>query len=155
MYRPRSIIYPGFQDSLGYGYATSLGVKVGNPDRPVLAICGDGGFMFTMPEMATAANHGINVVAVVFNDSGFGNVRRAQQTIFEGRFLGSDLKNPDFMKLADAFGFHGQRVKTADELGPAIDRAFAAHAPAIIEVPVGAMPSWYVAMPRTNVRRKG
>jgi acetolactate synthase-1/2/3 large subunit len=151
-YRPRSIIYPGYQDSLGYGYATALGVKVANPDRPVVAICGDGGFMFTMPEMATAVKHGINLVAVVFNDGRFGNVRRTQQQQFGERYIGSDLANPDFMKLADAFGMNGMRASSAAELGAAVGKALAANAPALIEVPVGAMPAWQPLMPRGAVR---
>ncbi|HWE76822.1 MAG TPA: thiamine pyrophosphate-dependent enzyme [Stellaceae bacterium] len=153
-YRPRSLIYPGFQDSLGYGYATALGVTVANPGKPVVALCGDGGFMFTMPEMATAVNHNIPLVAVVFNDRGFGNVRRAQQTIFGGRTIASDLHNPDFVKLAEAFGMRGQRVADAKALHGALREAIAAGGPALIEVPVGAMPSWQTVMPRGRARAK-
>lgn len=153
-YRPRTLIYPGFQDSLGYGYATALGVAVANPDKPVVALCGDGGFMFTMPEMATAVHHNIPLVAVVFNDRGFGNVRRAQQTVFGGRFIASDLANPDFVKLAEAFGMRGQRVTDAKALHDVLVDALAARAPALIEVPVSAMPSWQAVMPRGRARAK-
>ncbi len=151
-YHPRTLIYPGYQDSLGYGYATALGVKVAHPDRPVVAVCGDGGFMFTMPEMATAVKHGINLVAVVFNDNGFGNVRRTQKLQFQERYLGSDLKNPDFMKLADAFGAVGMRAKTPEELREAVGKGLAANAPVLIEVPVGPMPAWQPLMPRGRAR---
>lgn len=152
VYEPRSIIYPGFQDSLGYAYATSLGVKVAHPDKPVIAICGDGGFMFTMPELASAVQHGINSIAIVFNDSGFGNVRRTQKQLFDGRYHGSDLTNPDFMGLAKSFGILGLRSKSPAELGKHLKEAIAANSPALIEVPVGAMPSWQALMPRTRVR---
>jgi acetolactate synthase I/II/III large subunit len=151
-YEPRSIIYPGFQDSLGYAYATSLGVKVAHPDKPVVAICGDGGFMFTMPELASAVQHGINSIAIVFNDSGFGNVRRTQKQLFDGRYHGSDLTNPDFMGLAKSFGILGLRSKSPAELGTHLKEAIAAKSPALIEVPVGAMPSWQALMPRNRVR---
>ena len=152
-YHPRGIIYPGFQDSLGYGYATSLGVKVAHPDKPVVAICGDGGFMFTMPEMASAVNHGINSIAIVFNDSGFGNVRRTQKLQFDGRCYGSDLKNPDFMGLAKSFGILGLRSGSPAELTRHLQEAIAANSPALIEVPVGAMPPWQPLMPRSRARR--
>lgn len=151
-YHPRTLIYPGFQDSLGYGYATALGVTVANPGKQVVALCGDGGFMFTMPEMATAVHHNIPLVAVIFNDRGFGNVRRAQQTTFGGRYIASDLVNPDFVKLAEAFGMRGQRVTDAKELHRALTEAFAAGGPALIEVPVSAMPSWQTVMPRGRAR---
>ena len=152
-YSPRSVIYPGYQDSLGYGYATSLGVKVAHPDRPVVAICGDGGFMFTMPEMATAVQHGINSIAIVFNDSGFGNVRRTQKLQFDGHYLGSDLKNPDFMGLAKSFGILGLRSGSPAELTRHVTEAIAANSPALIEVPVGAMPPWQALLPRGRARR--
>ncbi len=78
-YRPRTFLSPGYQGTLGWGYATSLGAKIAKPDSAVLSISGDGGFMFTAMEMATAAQHGIGVVAVVFSDGAFGNVKRIQQ----------------------------------------------------------------------------
>lgn len=152
-YHPRGIVYPGFQDSLGYAYATSLGVKVAHPDRPVVAICGDGGFMFTMPEMATAALHGINSIAIVFNDSGYGNVRRTQKMQFDGHYHGSDLKNPDFMALAKSFGVPGLRSGSPAELTQHLQQAIAAKSPALIEVPVGPMPSWQATMPRGRARK--
>ena len=152
-YHPRGIIYPGYQDSLGYGYATSLGVKVAHPDRPVVAICGEGGFMFTMPEMATAALHGINSIAIVFNDSGYGNVRRTQKLQFNEHYHGSDLKNPDFMMLAKSFGVLGLRSGSPAELTQHLQQAIAAKSPALIEVPVGPMPSWQALMPRERARK--
>jgi len=154
VYKPRTLIYPGFQDSLGYGYATALGVKVAHPDRPVVAICGDGGFMFTMPEMATAVQHGINLVAIVFNDGAFGNVRRTQKQSFRERYIGSDLRNPDFMTLAKAFGAVGMRAQSPAELKTVLPEALKANAPVLIEVPVQPMPSWQALMPRTPARAR-
>jgi acetolactate synthase-1/2/3 large subunit len=151
-YGPRTLIYPGYQDSLGYGYATALGVKVAHPDKPVVAVCGDGGFMFTMPEMATAVQHGINLVAVVFNDGGFGNVRRTQKLQFGEHYLGSDLRNPDFMALAKAFGMIGMKAESPKQLGELLPKAFAANAPVLIEAPVGPMPAWQPLMPRGRAR---
>ena len=103
-YKPRTFLSPGYQGTLGWGYATSLGVKVAKPDTPVVSISGDGGFLFTAMEMATAAQHGIGVVAVVFSDGAYGNVKRIQQQSFNNRTIASDLRNPDFVKLGESFG---------------------------------------------------
>ena len=88
----------------------------------------------------------------MFNDSGFGNVRRTQKQLFDGRYHGSDLTNPDFMGLAKSFGILGLRSKSPAELGTHLKEAIAAKSPALIEVPVGAMPSWQALMPRNRVR---
>ncbi len=104
VYRPRTFITSGYQGTLGSGFPTALGVKVAHPDKPVVAMCGDGGFMFAVQELATAVQYGIGVVTLVFNNNAYGNVRRDQRERFAGRVLGSDLHNPDFLKLADAFG---------------------------------------------------
>ncbi len=152
VYSPRSLIFSGYQDSLGYGYATALGVKVAHPDRAVVCVTGDGGFLFTMPEMASAVKHGINLVTVLFNDNAFGNVRRIQKMQYGERYIGCDLSNPDFMKLADSFGVQGMRVTDPKQLGAAMQKALGAGAPVLIEIPVGPMPAWQPLMPRTRAR---
>lgn len=134
--RPRSYVTAGFQGTLGFGYPTALGVKVANPDKAVVSINGDGGFMFGVQELATAAQYRIGVVAIVFNNSSFGNVRRDQQVRYEGREIGSALDNPDFVKLAESFGVAGYRAGNADELESVLAKALAADAPAVIEVPL-------------------
>lgn len=136
VYEPRTFISSGYQGTLGAGFPTALGVKVAHPDRPVVAICGDGGFMFAVQELATAAQFGINVVTLVFNNNAFGNVRRDQQRSFDGRLIGSDLVNPDFVKLAQSFGVDAARVGSPDTLRPALERALAANQPALIEITV-------------------
>lgn len=136
VYTPRSFVTCGHQGTLGFGYSTALGVKAGNPDKPVVSISGDGGFMFGVQELATAVQHGINVVAVVFNNGAFGNVLRDQQQRYDGRIIGSELVNPDFVKLADSFGMAGQRVNTPAGLQQALEKALASDAPALIEVQV-------------------
>ena len=114
----RALLSPGYQGTLGWGYATSLGVKVAKPDTPVVSISGDGGFLFTAMEMATAAQHGIGVVAVVFSDGAYGNVKRIQQQSFNNRTIASNLRNPDFVKLGESFGLHAERVKYRRSLAP-------------------------------------
>jgi len=145
VYRPRTYINPGYQGTLGYASPTAMGAKVGMPDRKVLAISGDGGFLFNVQELATAAQHGIDIVLVVFNDGAFGNVKRFQQQMFDGKELAVELKNPDFMKLADAFGVQGFRVKTPAELERAIGEGFATPGPTLIEYPIGEVPDpWHL-----------
>jgi len=135
VYAPRTYVASGYQDNLGFGYMTSLGVKVANPGKAVVSINGDGGFMFGVQELATAVQYGIGSVAIVFNNRCFGNVRRDQQTLFNGNFLGESLRNPDFVKLAESFGAAGYRVQTPKDLENILERALAADGPALIEVP--------------------
>ena len=140
-YAPRSFLTPAYQGTLGWGVATALGAKAGCPDRPVVCIAGDGGFMFQVQELATAVRHNLAVTFVVFNDNAFGNVQRSQKEDYGNRVIGSDLTNPDFMKLADSFGIAHERAASAEALRPALRRAIASNAPALIECPVGEMPN--------------
>jgi acetolactate synthase-1/2/3 large subunit len=152
VYKPRTFISPGFQDNLGWGYATSLGVQDARRDVPVVSINGDGGFMYTSNELATAMRHRIPLVAIVFTDGAFGNVRRIQQERYGNRLIASDLTNPDFVKYAESFGAAAERARTPDELRGALKRAFDRREPYLIEVPVGPLPSpWeFIHMPRAR-----
>jgi acetolactate synthase-1/2/3 large subunit len=153
VYKPRTFLSPGYQDPLGWGFATALGAQHARPNVPVVAISGDGGFMFTATEMATAIRHRIPLVTIVFNDGAFGNVRRIQQERFGNRLIGSDLANPDFVAFGKSFGAEALRVKGPDELRHALRHAFAHRdGPTLIEVPVGAFPSpWeFIHMPKVR-----
>lgn len=153
VYKPNTYLSPGYQDNLGWGFATALGAAHARPDVPVLSINGDGGFMFTANEMATAIRHRIPLTAVVFNDGAFGNVRRIQQEMFGNRVIASDLANPDFVKFAESFGAAAERAKDAKALRAALKRGFARRdGPTLIEVPVGPMPSpWeFIHMPKVR-----
>jgi acetolactate synthase-1/2/3 large subunit len=130
---PRTYISPGFQGTLGCGFMTALGVKVAHPDRPVVSIAGDGGFMFGVQELATAVQHGIGLVTVVFNNGAYGNVMRDQQTGFDGRLIGAELRNPDFQQLAASFGIAARRVDSPPALRPALAEAIRSGKPALIE----------------------
>jgi acetolactate synthase-1/2/3 large subunit len=134
--RPRTYVSTGFQGTLGYGFQTALGVKVAHPDRPVVSITGDGGFMFGVQELATAVQYGIGLVTIVFNNQAYGNVRRDQETRYGNRLIGADLVNPDFPALAKAFGVDGVSVGSPEELRPVLAAALARGAPALIEVRV-------------------
>jgi acetolactate synthase I/II/III large subunit len=134
VFAPRTYVSCGYQDNLGFGFMTALGVKVAHPKKPVVSISGDGGFMFGVQELATAVQHRIPVAAIVFNNQGFGNVRRDQQA--RGKSLGAALENPDFVALARSFGAHGERVERPEAMGEALARAFAADRPTLVEVPI-------------------
>jgi len=141
VHHPRTLITPSYQATLGYAFPTALGAQVAHPDRRVICISGDGGFMFNVQELSTAVAHHINVVTIVFADKAFGNVKRFQKDNYGERYIAVDLHNPDFAALAHTFGMTGIRAETPEELRAAIREAFAAPGPALIEVPVGEMPS--------------
>ena len=134
VYAPRQYVTCGYQDNLGYGFNTALGVKVAHPDKAVISVTGDGGFLFGVQELATAVQYRINLITVVFNNSGYGNVRRDQQEKYDGRLLGVDLHNPNFVKLAESFGVPGYRADSPQTLKPLLERALAANSPVLIEV---------------------
>jgi acetolactate synthase I/II/III large subunit len=139
VYRPRTYLTSSYSGNLGYAFPVALGAKVARPDRPVLSLSGDGGFMYNVQELATAAQYGINVVAVVFNDGAYGNVARDLDEDWGGTY-GAELRNPDFVKLAEAFGVVGLRAKQPTDVGPLVREALKLDRPALIEVPVGRMP---------------
>jgi len=135
---PRTYISEGFQGTLGFGFPTALGVKVAHPSKAVVSVTGDGGFMFGVQELATAAQYGIALVTIVFNNNSFANVLRDQQLQFGGRTLGSRLENPDFVRLAESFGVAARRAKEPHELQRVLEAELAAARPALIEVPLEA-----------------
>lgn len=148
VYEPRTYVTSGYQGTLGYAFPTSLGAKVGNPEKKVVSINGDGGFMYNVQELSTMAQQGIAAVAIVFNDNAYGNVRRTQRQQFNGHIIGSDLLNPDLSKVADLFGVNGMRATSADQLRRCLREALASNQPALIEVPVEEMPSpWQLVRP--------
>jgi acetolactate synthase-1/2/3 large subunit len=155
VYRPRTYISSGYQGTLGWGVATAIGAKAARPDTPLVAISGDGGFMFNVQELATAVQHRIPVVIVLTTDNAYGNVRRAQVETFGNRVIASDLQNPDFLKLAESFGVMGLRATSPDELRVQLKKALGAGAPVLIEVPVGAMPSPWGILRFTTPSRPG
>ena len=152
VYEPRTYLSSSYSGNLGYAYPVALGAKVARPDRPVVSVSGDGGFLFNAQELSTAARHRINVVAVVFNDNSYGNVARDLDESWGGQH-GAELQNPDFMKLADAYGVVGMRAKEPTEVGRLVREAIEMDRPALVEVPVGRMnrPAFFGA-PRNPVK---
>ena len=152
IYHPRTYIHSGYQGTLGSGFATALGAKVGRPDLPVVSISGDGGFMYNVQELSTAVRHGIDIVAIVFADGAYGNVRRMQKEDYGNRLIGVDLHNPQFRKMAESFGVAGVRTSTPDGLRRELAAALKRRGTTLIEVVVGEMPDpWkHLVLPRVR-----
>lgn len=140
-YAPRTVLGPGYQATLGYGLPAALGAKLACPERKVVAVCGDGGFMFTVQELATAVHHAIAVVTVVFDNASYGNVKTIQAESYGARHIAVDLTNPDFVALAHAFGMPARRATTPAELEATLTEYLALDRPALISVPIGEVPS--------------
>jgi thiamine pyrophosphate-dependent acetolactate synthase large subunit-like protein len=139
--RPRTFLYPVGSATLGYGVPAAIGAKIARPDRPVVAVIGDGGFMYSVNELATAVKYRLPVVFLVMNDDRYGAIKWLQQTIFEGRWGEADLVNPDFPALARAFGARGERV-SVDSLAGAVKTALAADGPTVLELRMAVDPPW-------------
>jgi acetolactate synthase-1/2/3 large subunit len=148
VYRPRRYIHSGYQGTLGFGFATALGAKVGRPDLPVVAVSGDGGFMYNVQELSSAVRHGIDIVAIVFADGAYGNVRRMQKEDYGNRLIGVDLANPDFPKMAESFGVAGVKTTSPEGLRRELAAALKRRGTSLIEVAVGEMPDpWKLLVP--------
>jgi len=141
VYKPRTFISTGYMGTLGYGFPTALGAKVAKPDVPVVSVAGDGGFMFAVQELATAVQHRIGTVTLVFNNDRYGNVQQMQKNKYGGKVIASDLVNPDFVKLAEAFGAQGLRAESPEQLREALKQGFKTDVPTLVEVPIGETPS--------------
>ena len=153
VHAPRTFITSGYQGTLGAGFPVALGVQVAHPDRPVLSVNGDGGFMFNAQELSTAVQQGLGVVAVVFDDGAFGNVKRMQEDQYGGRVIATELHNPDFVKLAESFGAIGVSVETPSALHDAVVGAWGRATPTVVRVAVGKFPDPFgTVLPTRAVR---
>lgn len=141
--QPRELVWPGYQGTLGYGFATALGAAYGN-GAPLVCVTGDGGFSWTLSDLSTAVKYQIPLITIVVNDGFYGNVRRIQKEAFGERYIGTDLCNPDYQQLAAAFGLASARVHDAEELGVAVRTAFESGEPWLIELVASEFPSPWV-----------
>jgi acetolactate synthase-1/2/3 large subunit len=139
MYQPRSFLFANTFGSMGFSFHAAIGAKIACPDRPVVAFCGDGGFMFGAGELATIAHYRLNMPIVVFNNGGYKILNNTQRRRF-GRTIGTELTNPDFVKLGDAYGFRSCRANGTAELTRALEDALAADTATMIEVPIEFVP---------------
>jgi len=145
--RPRTYLSASYFATLGFAFPTALGAKVAAPNRQVVSLSGDGGFMYALPELATAVQYGINLVALVFVDGAFGASNNDQRTRYQGRIVGTNIHNPNFVQVAEAFGAKGIRAEP-DKLAAALQEAFDANRPTLIEVPVPTMAPPFQIPPR-------
>jgi acetolactate synthase I/II/III large subunit len=122
--------------SMGYGLPAAVAAKLVEPGRPVVCFAGDGCFLMTGQELATAVQYGLNILVIVVNNGMYGTIRMHQERDYPGRVSGTDLSNPDFAALARAYGAHGEVVERTDDCGAAFERASAAGRPALIELRV-------------------
>ncbi len=132
--RPRTAYITRSLAALGFAYPAAVGAKLAYPERQAVAVTGDGGFLFTSDALSTAVQYRLNAVALVFNDRSYGTIKQAQIDRF-GRAVGVDLVNPDFVRLAEAYGGAGCHVERPDDLRVALAAAFARDVPTVIEVP--------------------
>jgi len=136
VYEPRTFIHPAEFCTIGCGLPLALGAKVAAPERPVIALCGDGGFLLNVGELATAAQEKLPVAAVIFNDSTFATVKKDQRRRFNGRYIATDLLAPDYIGIARAFHAQGVYAGSPEALCEAIHAAAHSNIPTVIEVPL-------------------
>ena len=134
-YAPRTFFYASNFIALGWGYPAAMGAAVALPDRPVVCVAGDGGFTLTCQELATAARYQLRLIVIVHNDSAYGAIKNLQRKQHGERYIDVELNNPDFVKLAEAYGVPGRRVDGRDEFAQALRQALERAGPSLIEVP--------------------
>ncbi|HPC28555.1 MAG TPA: thiamine pyrophosphate-dependent enzyme, partial [Candidatus Methanomethylicus sp.] len=134
---PRTFITSGGLGAMGFGFPASLGAKVAAPDRPVFNIDGDGSFLMTEQDLATAVVEQIPTVSLIMDNRVLGMVRQWQCMFCDKRYSGIDLgKVPDFVKLAEAYGAEGIRVETYEEFETAVRRSLKAELPVVVDIPI-------------------
>src|SRR5262245_12754621 len=148
--RPRTFHYPIGYGCLGFALPAAIGAKLARPQQPVVALCGDGGFLFSGHELATAVHEQVAVIAVVFNDHAYGTIKADQGYRYPGRSLGGDLRSPDFVRYAEAFGVRACRVDSVRKVPDAVAAALDQEGPSLIEAPCPqVLPPWIETVDRT------
>ncbi|MDQ3523465.1 MAG: thiamine pyrophosphate-binding protein [Chloroflexota bacterium] len=136
VYQPRTFLFPSGFGTLGFALPAAIGAKVGLGERTVAAVVGDGGYQFTMQELATAVQFRLGIPVIIFNDSTYSAVKAEQHSSRDQRYSAVDLVNPDYVKLADAYGVPGVRVTSPEALQTAITDALSRDLPTLIDVPI-------------------
>jgi thiamine pyrophosphate-dependent acetolactate synthase large subunit-like protein len=133
---PRTMFNYAGHGGLGMGYSVGLGTKLGRPDRPAVSLQGDGGFLYTSQELNTAVRWNIPLVSIVLNNRCHGAEKAQQQRFFEQKYIGVDLVNPRFDKLAEVYGARGYYVERPEDIADAVREALTLNGPSVIEIPV-------------------
>jgi acetolactate synthase-1/2/3 large subunit len=134
-YAPRTFFYPSNYATLGWGLPAAIGGAVGQPERWTVCLCGDGGFLMTAQELATAMRYKLKLIVVIHNDSAYGAIKALQKSRHGARYSDVDLNNPDFVKFAESFGLPCCRASDAKEFADALRQALQQEGPSVIEVP--------------------
>ena len=134
VYQPRTFINPFGWVGIGFSFPAALGAKAANPKTPVVCFSGDGGFQYCLSELATAVQYKLNVTIVLFNDNAWGVLKEMQKVGYGGRYLGTNLLNPDFQKIAGAYGIAAVRVNSLAQLLPVLEKAISSDETNLIEV---------------------
>jgi acetolactate synthase-1/2/3 large subunit len=121
---------------MGYGVAAAVAAKLVHPDRIALCFTGDGDFVMSSPEFATAVQYDLPIVVLLVNNGMYATIRMHQERVYPRRMIGTDLVNPDFPELARAYGGHGERVERTEDFEAAFERALASGRPSLLELPV-------------------
>ncbi len=153
VWRPLTYLTPSYFATLGYGFPTALGAKAGNPRKQVVVLSGDGGFMYALPELATAVQEGLNVVVLLFVDGAFGASLHDQQNRFKGRVIGTRFHNPDFARLAETFGARGVKLSGPEGLREALRAALKEKRPTVVEIPVPTLAAPFGVKSKTSSSR--
>ena len=144
--------------AMGYGLPAAITARLLKPDVPIICFAGDGDFVMSLPELATAVQHRTPFVVLVFDNGMFGTIRMHQERHYPGRVSGTELENPDFVALAEAFGCHGERVTRTEEFPAAFERSLAASVPAVVHLvvdPEAITPRATLGEIRENAVRRG
>jgi acetolactate synthase-1/2/3 large subunit len=121
---------------MGYGLPAAVAAQLVHPDRVVVCFTGDGDFVMSSPELATAVQYGLPIVILVVNNGMYATIRMHQERTYPRRVIGTDLENPDFPELARAYAAYGERVGRTDDFEAAFERALASGKPSVLELPV-------------------
>ncbi|MEM2111703.1 MAG: thiamine pyrophosphate-binding protein [Candidatus Bathyarchaeia archaeon] len=150
-YQPGTFLYPAGYVAMGFGLPAAIASKIAYPERQVVAFCGDGSFMMTCQELATAVENNVNIPIVIYNNQGYGVLKYAQKIMFSSRYMGVDLTNPNFIRFAEAFGVKGLKVDGIDQLKSCLKEALKSDEPTVIETRLPFDPPWGIE----HYQRKG
>jgi len=140
VYEPRTFLYPFGYVAMGYALPAAIASKIAFPQRQVIAVCGDGGFMVTCQDLATAVEHKLCIPILLYDNESFGILKHFQDRYFGGRHIGVDLSNPDFAKFADSFGAKALMVNSLDQIGPCLTEALQSNLPTVIDIRMSLSP---------------
>ncbi len=140
---PRRFLYPAGSAALGFGLPVGIGAQVAAPNSKVVVLAGDGGFLFTGTELATAVQYELPLVTVICNDNAYGMIKASQERRFGGRVIDTVLRNPDFVAYGKAFGAHAEKLAGPKELSAALKAAWSRKGPSVLVMDIALEPPFH------------